>query len=143
MGGAKPHAVSLQQALFNFDSDRSIVPRVHSVVCTLIKCLLSEIAIVALMASSLSDQARVSTAHLRSIQHMESRQETQCGLHLCLISVVFPPESQPHTYPTGGTPSVSAAASLIQTQRGPKHFFLLEITQNLPEHFATYLFTFN
>lgn len=92
-------------------------------VCILIKCLLAEIDVVALMASSLSLQARVSAAHLKSIQHMESRPEAQCSLHLYLISVVFPPESQPHTYPTGETPSVPAAASLIQTQRGPKHFF--------------------
>lgn len=45
---ARPHTVSLQSALFRTDSYCSIVPCVCSVVCMLIKCLLAEIAIVAL-----------------------------------------------------------------------------------------------
>lgn len=64
---ARPHTVSRQWALFKTDSDCSIVPCVCSVVCMLIKCLLTEIAIVALQASSLFHQARVSTALLNPI----------------------------------------------------------------------------
>lgn len=37
---------------------------------------------------------------------MESRQEARCSLHLCQISTVFPPESQPLSYSAEETPSV-------------------------------------
>lgn len=71
---------------------------------------------------------------------MQSRQEAQRSLRLRLVSTVFPPETQPR--------SDFPEAPIRQLHRRSKHtreaaHSQLEITQNPPEHFATYLFTLN
>lgn len=142
---AKPHTVILQCALFKTDSDCSIVLRVCSVVCMLIKCLLAEIAIVELQASFLFHQARPSTALLNPIPantwSPDKRPNSACTSVLCLLFSLRSPNLAAISLKNPNTLR-SAAASPIQTQRGATHS-QLEITQNPPEHFATYLFTLN